>query len=68
MVERNAFPRKCRIVIVLSLAVAMLAAICLVMFIHSGWDAIHPWVSMMALFGSVSMMIMIINQIVRKNL
>lgn len=42
-------------VCILSSICATLAIVALVAFAHSGWEAVHPWVSFMALVGSLGL-------------
>ena len=44
------------VVCMLSSVCAALAVVALVAFAKTGWDAVHPWVSMMALVGSVGLL------------
>lgn len=44
------------VVCMLSSVCAVLAIVALFAFAKTGWDAVHPWVSMMALVGSVGLL------------
>ena len=44
------------VVCMLSSTCAVLAVVALVAFSQSGWDVIHPWVSIMTLVGSVGLL------------
>lgn len=44
------------VVCAISLVCSVLAIVALVLFAHSGWDDVHPWVSLMALLGSLGLL------------
>ena len=44
------------VVCAVSLICSVLAVVALVAFAESGWDAVHPWVSLMILVGSLGLL------------
>ncbi len=44
------------VVCTLSAACAALAVVALILFAQSGWDAVHPWVSLMIVVGSLGLL------------
>ena len=44
------------VVCAVSLICSVLAVVALVAFAESGWDAVHPWISLMALVGSLGLL------------
>lgn len=44
------------VVCTLSSVCASLAVVALVAFAHSGWDGVHPWVSLMTLIGALGLL------------
>ena len=43
-------------VCILASVCATLAIVAMLLFAQSGWDVVHPWVSMMALVGSLGLL------------